>query len=519
MPGKDVMEAVREEQNRRLGALKGKTGIGFRTVKYAVLESEPRVTLTVMRVGGDYARTEATVNWKTKDDTAKAGEDYKEGHGTISFAPGEQEKTIAIELVDDNAYEPNEYFSIDLFEPSQGYPLLPNLARASVCILNDDFPGEVTFKQGEVTCHEDDHELTIDVVRENGFSGEISVDYRTCDMTALAGVDYEADDGTLVFKSGETVRRIRLVVKDDGAFEKDEQFKVDLLNAAGGGSIGRQPCCVVTIKNDDEAKNLMAKVKANLLGDAAAFSLASSSYKGQFKDAWEYGGDGYGLGFVMHLLCLPWKVFFATIPPNQLCGGWLSFLVALGYIGVLTAFIGDFAGAFGCIIGLKPSITAITFVALGTSLPDTFASMAAAVGDDTADAAIGNVTGSNAVNVFLGLGMPWLIAAIYWASPAGEENYVDWRKKYNDTKTWGSHKVFDSAGPEKAAFAVPAGSLGFSVGVFVALAICCLLLFEFRRRKFGYELGGKQTKVSAVFLVFLWFMYVALSWMKVEEAI
>ena len=272
MPGKDVMEAVREEQNRRLGALKGKTGIGFRTVKYAVLESEPRVTLTVMRVGGDYARTEATVNWKTKDDTAKAGEDYKEGHGTISFAPGEQEKTIAIELVDDNAYEPNEYFSIDLFEPSQGYPLLPNLARASVCILNDDFPGEVTFKQGEVTCHEDDHELTIDVVRENGFSGEISVDYRTCDMTALAGVDYEADDGTLVFKSGETVRRIRLVVKDDGAFEKDEQFKVDLLNAAGGGSIGRQPCCVVTIKNDDEAKNLMAKVKANLLGDAAAFT-------------------------------------------------------------------------------------------------------------------------------------------------------------------------------------------------------------------------------------------------------
>lgn len=31
-----------------------------------------------------------------------------------------------------------------------------------------------------------------------------------------------------------------------------------------------------------------------------------------------------------------------------------------------------------------------------------------------ADNCIGNVTGSNSVNVFLGLGMPWLIAAIYW---------------------------------------------------------------------------------------------------------
>ena len=30
-----------------------------------------------------------------------------------------------------------------------------------------------------------------------------------------------------------------------------------------------------------------------------------------------------------------------------------------------------------------------------------------------ADNAIGNVTGSNSVNVFLGLGLPWVIAAIY----------------------------------------------------------------------------------------------------------
>jgi solute carrier family 8 (sodium/calcium exchanger) len=50
---------------------------------------------------------------------------------------------------------------------------------------------------------------------------------------------------------------------------------------------------------------------------------------------------------------------------------------------------------------------------MGTSLPDTFASKAAAAGEKYADLAIGNVTGSNSVNVFLGLGLPWLIAAIY----------------------------------------------------------------------------------------------------------
>ena len=65
---------------------------------------------------------------------------------------------------------------------------------------------------------------------------------------------------------------------------------------------------------------------------------------------------------------------------------------------------------------MQDSVTAITFVALGTSLPDLFASKQAATMDDTADNSIGNVTGSNSVNVFLGLGLPWLIAAIYWES-------------------------------------------------------------------------------------------------------
>jgi len=58
-------------------------------------------------------------------------------------------------------------------------------------------------------------------------------------------------------------------------------------------------------------------------------------------------------------------------------------------------------------------VTAITFVALGTSLPDTFASKTAAIGDPIVDSSIGNATGSNSVNVFLGLGLPWTIAAIY----------------------------------------------------------------------------------------------------------
>ena len=53
----------------------------------------------------------------------------------------------------------------------------------------------------------------------------------------------------------------------------------------------------------------------------------------------------------------------------------------------------------------------------------------AAMSDPTADAAVGNVTGSNAVNVFLGLGLPWMIGALYWsrkgATPERAARYPD----------------------------------------------------------------------------------------------
>lgn len=38
-------------------------------------------------------------------------------------------------------------------------------------------------------------------------------------------------------------------------------------------------------------------------------------------------------------------------------------------IGVLTAVVGDLASHFGCTVGLKDTVTAISFVALGTSIP------------------------------------------------------------------------------------------------------------------------------------------------------
>lgn len=186
---------------------------------------------------------------------------------------------------------------------------------------------------------------------------------------------------------------------------------------------------------------------------------------------------------VMHFLTIGWKVFFAFIPPAHMMGGIPCFFISLAFIGFVTYIVGEFANLFGCVLGIKPGVTAITFVALGTSLPDTFASMQAAQQEKYADAAVGNVTGSNSVNVFLGLGLPWVIATAY-------------EKATND-----------------ADYYVPAGSLGFSVVVFVVCAVTCVIYLLIRRWKVGGELGGGKNgrTFSLVFLVFLWLVYIMMS--------
>jgi hypothetical protein len=60
---------------------------------------------------------------------------------------------------------------------------------------------------------------------------------------------------------------------------------------------------------------------------------------------------------------------------------------------------------------------------------------------------------------------------------------------------------------------VPAGSLGFSVVVFVSCAVVCVLVLLIRRCKVGGELGGTKNgrTMSCAFLCSLWLVYVVIS--------
>jgi solute carrier family 8 (sodium/calcium exchanger) len=499
----------------------------------------------------------AHVTYKTRDGTAKAGSDYVHAEGVLSFGPGVTEQSIKVTILDDNAFELDEDFFVDLYEPKvEGEGVLPVLgctSSVSVVIIEDDLPGELSFTEEQITVHETPSgcEVDITVQRKQGCTGLVSCRCYTQDDTAKAGVDYEGFDTTLQFQEGETAITIQCAIKGRGRYDCREMFRVILEDVEGGASFnastdGGRDSCVLSVfiePQGQEANEKVDRIMQKLARKWQKSSLGHSNWKDQFIDAlYVNGGCGGkdkeddpnsrsstpfgnntsimptttesslstldeppGVGdYVMHVISLPWKLLFALVPPPDFCGGWLCFFCSLMMIALVTAVIGDMAAMLGCVLTIPDEITAITFVALGTSLPDTFASRTAAVEDKTADASVGNVTGSNSVNVFLGLGLPWSIGSIYWAVK-GSDQIWDAKYKYDPD----IQDRFRGGGY----FIVKAGTLGFSVAIFSCCALSAIALLYVRRRVVGGELGGPRhlKLASALCLVGLWVFYVALS--------
>lgn len=475
--------------NHVLGGKVQPARVEFAAPKCAVLESDKLVKIGVTRTGN--TKITATVNYETINGTALAGSDYEFRKDVLVFKPGETLKHIDLTIIDDDEWEENEVFFVKLsrFDYKDDSLEIGGQSITEVTIINDDEPGIFSLENPSFVIKESIGKAFFKVERTQGSDGKVEVRWKTMDQTAVNGKDYHGGSGTLIFEHGEQVKYISIDIIDDKDFEKDETFIVELTGTSEGAYLGNVKSAAVTIVNDDEYRRLFDRVVSLTHLNLRRLELGSETWGAQFREAMSVnGGDVENAttqDYVMHFFTFAWKVIFAFCPPCTWFGGWLTFFVALGMIGLLTVIVGDLATIFGCLVGLKAEVTAITFVALGTSLPDLFASKSAAVGEKYADAAVGNVTGSNSVNVFLGLGTPWVIACIYHTTKGSK-------------------------------FVVEAGSLSISVVTYSICAVICIALLMVRRNsKFmgRAELGGPSGPkyFSGAFLIVLWFIYVLIS--------
>ncbi|EGD82799.1 Na+/Ca2+ exchanger NCX3 isoform [Salpingoeca rosetta] len=483
-----------------------KNFVGLESLQYSIGEGDGHVNVKILRTGD--LSLPLTIEYYTEGDTATMGVDFEETKGVAEFSAGEEEKVIPIKIIDDDEEEDDEHFYFYIKNPSpEQYLIVPGRNRARITIIDDDHPGVVSLELSKFSCLENVGTIFLSVLRQNGSKGELKVNYATQDGTAHAPHDYEETKGTLVFEDGETEKVIAINIVDDEEYELDEHFFLTL-EESEDVTFGEVTKCKITILNDDEVTTLADKVTALLNLNLDKFRIGGTDWKSQFVDALAWPEEGSGtFAIVMHLINIPWKIIAACLPPTLFLNGWVTFGSALIMIGIVTATIGDLASLMGCAMGLEDAVTAITFVALGTSLPDTFASMSATIASDTADAAITNVTGSNSVNVFLGLGLSWIIAAIYWPVVGKTDEWIATvppciNAKYSNAVFW-----------------VPSGDLAFSVIIFSLCCIICLGTLVVRRYTVGAELGGAYAKPTAALFLTLWLMYILLSSLSTYEHI
>uniref|UniRef100_A0A7N0SZ61 Sodium/calcium exchanger membrane region domain-containing protein n=1 Tax=Kalanchoe fedtschenkoi TaxID=63787 RepID=A0A7N0SZ61_KALFE len=192
------------------------------------------------------------------------------------------------------------------------------------------------------------------------------------------------------------------------------------------------------------------------------------------------------------LLLLPWKLLFSFVPPYRIAHGWIAFISSLIFISGVAYVVTELTELISCVTGVNAYVIAFTALAAGTSWPDLVASKIAAERQTTADSAIANITCSNSVNIYVGIGIPWLIDTAY--------NYIAFKEPL---------------------YIKNAQGLSFSLLVFFCTSVGCIVVLVFRRVTLGAELGGPRiwAWTTSVYFMLLWVIFIVLSSLRVSGII
>jgi uncharacterized repeat protein (TIGR01451 family) len=179
-----------------------------------------------------------TVNFATANSSASAPGDFIATNGVLNFAVGQTNRSFAVPVVGDLAYELDENFTVSLSAPvnatladSQGLGIIRN---------NDAMP---TLSIGDVILVEGNAGTTNAVfpVTLSAASGlATTFYYNTANGNAVAGTDYGAGSGYLSIPAGSAGTNIVINVFGDMAIESAEVFYVDLTSPANAILLKRE---------------------------------------------------------------------------------------------------------------------------------------------------------------------------------------------------------------------------------------------------------------------------------------
>lgn len=249
--------------------------IYFSSAAYSVGESTPSgvANITISRAGS--VSSSVSVVLATRDITATNGLDYVGSTNTITFAPGETNRVIAIPIISDTLVEGNEFVGLTLLSPSAGGQLRPNGNTATLLIVDDDFsPGEIAFADTSYSVIEGEGAVgRVRVVRRNGTFGTATVRYTTTAITATPGSDYIDQTGVLTFE-GETEKFIEIPIVNDDISEPNKTVGIRLSNVTGGATLGVDTATLTIVDDDLSSGSLDSGFNPGIAANGIVRTLA-----------------------------------------------------------------------------------------------------------------------------------------------------------------------------------------------------------------------------------------------------
>eukprot|EP00929_Paragymnodinium_shiwhaense_P105536 TRINITY_DN70595_c0_g1_i1.p1 TRINITY_DN70595_c0_g1~~TRINITY_DN70595_c0_g1_i1.p1 ORF type:complete len:1246 (+),score=134.19 TRINITY_DN70595_c0_g1_i1:220-3738(+) len=303
-------------------------------------------------------------------------------------------------------------------------------------------------------------------------------------------------------------RQFLLILEGASSNAEIDQPEEQLSGDPAEGPSGRMACVVTVLDAKDESIDsaLERKLGTFLLNHPVL--VQGESWCEQIVNSFGIYARGDEQHTVLQdfllLITMPWRIVFAICAPPATYGeGVPCFICCLCLLLLLSVGVLDLAQLLACSLNVDDSIIAFTLLALGTSLPDAYAQFYTALEEEWADTVVLNMTGSVMLKMGLGIGLPWLMAALHWHWLRSGADVAEWRARYPDI----------ALRYRRGAVVVDGVAFGFSALCFLAAATTCAALALLRRAFAGGELGG--TRCSRVlisgFLMILWAAYVALT--------
>ncbi len=211
----------------------------------------------------------------TSDVTATAGQDYEPVEAVFQIRPGRQIHTVRVRVSNDSLDEDDETFVLAVTNVRNA---VVADGEAEGTIEDDD--ALPTLHTADESAAEDNGELAFQVWLNVRSGRSVRVDYRTSELTAGDGEDFEGASGTIEFLPGELSKRIAVRLLDDELDEADETFELAL--SAPANAIVEVPRAVGTIEDDDVEPSLrMEDARASENAGTIGFSATLEAVAGR----------------------------------------------------------------------------------------------------------------------------------------------------------------------------------------------------------------------------------------------